>query len=152
MSINYQQERIRNMKKTELIIPFTEKIAEAVGLSRETKGRKYFRCLRMAAYFPPEEDIEKYAEKLCKLLLDKHEEALLYTERGLRQKLNVPESEEIIENMKSAWEEDAPNMYTIISRRDDERVVLMGYEDYIEAVIAKRDDVKRINTLAEIER
>lgn len=140
------------MEKTELFIPFTKKLAEAAGLAKEVGNERYFRCLRIRSFFPPEEDIERYAEKLCKLLLDKHEEALLYTERGLRQKLNVPEAEEIIENMKSAWDEDAPNMYAIISRQDNERVILMGYEDYIEAIIAKKDEVRRVSTLEEIER
>jgi hypothetical protein len=140
------------MEKTELFIPFTKKLAEAAGLEKEVGNNRYFRCLRMKGFFPPEENMEEYAEKLCKLLLDKHEEALLYTERGLRQKLNIPEAEEVIENMKSAWEEDAPNMYTIVSRRGDERVILMGYEDYIEAIIAKKDDVRRVSTFTEIER
>ena len=54
--------------------------------------------------------------------------------------------------MKSAWDEDAPNMYAIISRQDDERVILMGYEDYIEAIIANKDKVRRVSTLEEIER
>jgi len=70
----------------------------------------------------------------------------------VRQKLNVTEAEEIIENLKSAWEEDSPGMYVAISRWEDERVVLIGYEDYIEVVIAKKDDVRRMSTFTEIER
>lgn len=118
------------MKKTELIIPFTEKIAKAVGLDKETKGEKYFRCLRIAAYLPPEGDAEVYVEKLCRTLLEKHEESLLYSEKGLwRIICDLPEADEIYENLSSSWEEEAPGVYVAISRNGEDHVTIFGYED-----------------------
>lgn len=134
------------MKKTELIIPFTEKIAEAVGLSRETKGRKYFRCLRMAAYFPPE-DAEVYAEKLCRTLLEKHEESLLYSEKGLwRIVCDLPEAEEIYDSLMSSWEKDAPDVYVAISRNGEDHVTVFGYEDDMEMIVNVKGRTVRTGT------
>lgn len=141
------------MEKTELFIPFTKKLAEAAGLEKEVRGDRYFRCLRMKGFFPPEGDLEDYAEELCNLLLDKHEEALLYTEKGLRQKLKgVPEAEEICHKLAGAWEKDAPDMYVAISRRDEEYAVVMGYDDYVEAILVKNDKIRRASSFTEIER
>jgi len=134
------------MEKTELLIPFTKKLAEAAGLTKETKkGEKFFRCLRMPGYFPPKGELESFAERLCKLLLEKHEEALLYTEGGLRRILEVfPAAEEILEKLSSSWEEDAPDAYAVVSRSDDEWAVLFGYEDGVEAVLCKKGRTVRI--------
>jgi len=38
----------------------------------------------MKGFLLPEGDVEEYDAKLYKLLFDKHEKALLYTEKGLR--------------------------------------------------------------------
>jgi len=134
------------MKKTELIIPFTKKLAEAAGLAKETeKGERFFRCLRMPGYFPPKGDLESFAERLCKLLLEKHEEALLYTENGLRRVLeDFSAAEEILEKLSSSWEEDAPDAYAVVSRSDDEWTVLFGYEDGVEAVLCEKGRTVRI--------
>ncbi len=134
------------MKKTELLIPFTKKLAEAAGLARETeKGERFFRCLRMPGYFPPKGDLESFAERLCKLLFEKHEEALLYTENGLRRVLeDFPAAEEILEKLSSSWEEDAPDAYAVVSRSDDEWTVLFGYEDGVEAVLCEKGRTVRI--------
>jgi len=134
------------MEKTELLIPFTKKLAEAAGLTKETeKGEKFFRCLRMPRYFPPKGDLESFAERLCKLLLEKHEEALFYTEGGLRRVLEgFPAAEEILEKLSSSWEEDAPDAYAVVSRSDDEWAVLFGYEDGVEAVLCKKGRTVRI--------
>lgn len=144
------------MKKTELFIPFTKKIAEAVGFTKEIKaGEKFFRCLRMPGYFPldPDYDAEAYSERLCQMLLEKHEESLLYTESGLMRTVgDLDLAEEIYEKLSSAWKKDAPDVYVAVSRNDDEYTVIFGYEDSIEAVLQKNGKTRRISTISEPDR
>jgi len=142
------------MKKTEIFIPFTKSLREAVGFDKEvSEDEKYFRCLRMSGYFPVKGDVESYAERMCQLLLEKHEDALLYTEKGLWPVIkNAPCARELYEKMIDACEGQVPEAYLILSKKDDECVAVVGYEDRIEAIIMKNGRISRYSDMAEIER
>lgn len=142
------------MKKTEIFIPFTKSLREAVGFDKEVDAKeKYFRCLRKSGYFAPGKNMDLYTETMCKMLLDQHDDALLYTEKGLWQNLKeAPYAKEIYEKMLEACEDEAPEMYLLQSRNDDEYVVVIGYEDRIDAIIEKKGKITRYSEEIEMER
>jgi hypothetical protein len=43
-------------------------------------------------------------------------------------------------------------MYVAISRRDEEYAGVMGYDDYVEAILVKNDKIRRASSFLEIER
>jgi len=152
--VNEQEGRGNEMKYTEFYIPFTEKLRKVVGFDKEIPPEMtVFRCLRFNGSFVIDpDDLAGSVSDAIDEIKGKYNKALLYSDKGLWQKLAIFENrDDIYKKAMEMAEGELPEGYFLYSVTEDRRIAVFGYEDRIEAIFERDGRTKRISQSLELE-